>query len=623
MCGFAGLINTSFDFNDLKKMGDALSHRGPDDEGYYISNHIGLVFRRLSIVDIAMGHQPMLNEDESVVVVFNGEIYNHTELRRELVNKGYNFRTNHSDTEVIIHGWIEWGTKLFNRLNGMFAIGIWCVKTQSLILARDRYGIKPLYYTLDSAFGLIFGSEIKALLASNKLVCKPSYHGILEYFSFQNLWQTNTMFNDISQAEPGCYYIYRNKHLTCYRYWDLEFKRSRKDSLKELANEHREILCRAVHRHIAADVPVSTYLSGGIDSAAITIAAHQFHPNIKAYSCIFDLSKVAEQAHFDEREYSRLIAKEYSIDRVEHIISPYALMECIDDYVYALEDLRMGMGYVNYLIAQRVAMDTKVVLSGTGGDEYHGGYVGRYEALGLTNHIRKKSNRLLNLPLMEKLTRYGKKHKLSLLGNSEREHLYKSILNSVFKQHQFEQIFSKDFLAHAVDFDANGIMDKFLKAAPTDDWFDKVLYVDAKTYLTGLLSFEDKVSMAHSLETRVPLMDNELIDFILDVPKEYLCQGGVGKVIFRESVKPWVPRSIYNKPKMGFGPPDADWYRNELRNWISDELSVKKLEQQSVFNPSYVNNMLEQHFSGRVNNTYIIWTILNFQRWCSIFKINF
>jgi asparagine synthase (glutamine-hydrolysing) len=283
----------------------------------------------------------------------------------------------------------------------------------------------------------------------------------------------------------------------------------------------------------------------------------------------------------------------------------------------------MGMGYPVYLMAQRVARDAKVVLSGTGGDEFHGGYVGRYQALGLThNDVWQRCKYVMRRLRQERLSsiwtaaRSGQQA-LRLL---DPDPLYRRMLNFVLSPEHLTRALTPEFLRAANGYDANAVMQQFLQQCPSTDWRDRVMYVDAKTYLGGLLVMEDKVSMAHGLETRVPLLDNELVDFLLDVPFDLLCRGETGKIVFRESVRPWVPEKIYAKPKMGFGPPDASWYRGRLRPWIEALLSPVRCRERGVFQPAFVQATLEDHFSGRRDNVYLIWSLLNFEVWCQVFN---
>jgi asparagine synthase (glutamine-hydrolysing) len=517
--------------------------------------------------------------------------------------------SDHSDTEVLVHGWEEWGEEVFERLNGMFAIALWEPSKRRLVLARDRYGIKPLYYASPDEGGLVFGSEVRAIERSGLVPLRPSARGVREYFAFQNLWGEHTMFEGIRQLPPGTLLRWDDGRLSMRRYWDLTFTRSRTETTEALAEEHREIVRRVVRRQIAADVPVMSYLSGGIDSTAITVASHEVDPAVTAYSCVFDLDGVDGDRAVDEREFSRLVARAYDLRRVELELEPDTLTRLLGPYVRALEDLRMGMGYPVYAIAQRVAQDARVVLSGTGGDEFHGGYVGRYHTLGLTNG--RPESVALTTRLRQLLRRDGP-------GNAI-DDAYRGILNFLVPRENESDVFTSDFLRQTSDFDAGEIMSDALASCPSPDWRDKVFYVDAKTYLVGLLVLEDKVSMAHSLETRVPLLDNELVDFMLDVPYSALWSGDIGKVLFRESVRPWVPTEIFAKPKMGFGPPDASWYRGSLKRWIERTLSSDRIAARGVLRPEFVRVTLDDHFSGRRDCTYMIWSLLNFEAWCEEF----
>jgi len=614
MCGIAGVVGLPPRQEVLSAMAKAMIRRGPDDEGFYLGDRVGLAFRRLAIVDLSGGRQPMANEDGTVHLVFNGEIYDHQILREQLVACGHRFITDHSDTEVLVHGWEEWGYDLFPRLNGMFAVAIWDEKRHALVLARDRFGIKPLYFATLPEGGLAFASEIKPILASGLVLSKPNPAGVLEYFSFQNLVQSQTMFAGVRQLEAASTLTWKDGRTDLRQYWEIAFPRSRRGSLEELAGEHRDILRRALKRQIAADVPVNAYLSGGIDSTAITVVAHQFDSKVTAYSCIFDLEGVGADRTVDEREFSREVAAAFDIRRVEYVLPQDALRECLQDYVWSMEDLRMGMGYTVYCIARRVAQDGKVVLSGTGGDEFHAGYVARFASIARAAGLAPQS------PLVA-----AKRIVKGLLGRPVEpryrspDEAYRRMLNFMVPIGRHREAFTPEFLRECGGYDPEQATSDLLARCPATDWRDRILYADAKTYLHGLLLFEDKVSMAHSLETRVPLLDNELVDFVLDVPFDRLMRDGNGKVLFRESVKPWVPPSVYAKPKMGFAPPDASWYRGKLRRWIEYLLSPKTIADRGVFQPTYVRRILDEHFDGIRDNYHFIWSFLNFEMWCRAF----
>lgn len=590
MCGLVGLLHFGGapSSQTVRKMAGSIIHRGPDDDGFWSDGDVALGFRRLAIVDIETGAQPMSNQAGDIQVVFNGEIYNHRELRSELESLGHRFVTDHSDTEVLVHGWAAWGERLVGRLNGMFAFAIWDQKARSLILGRDRYGIKPIYVSeLDG--GIAFASEVRGLHASGLVPKASDPARILEYFSLMNFWHGRTPFKNVRLVEPGTIEVYTPEGTTRTKYWDFSYNRVAKGDTAHHAGALREILSASVKRQIAADVPVMSYLSGGIDSSAITAAAYQMDPSIRAYSCIFDLDQVGADAFVDEREFSRAVADHLKIERVELELPQDILTQRMDATIDALEYPRMGMAYVNHVIAGRVAQDAKVVLSGMGGDEVTGGYVARYQ------HV-KRANR-------------------SEPGDDP-FFFYRAMLNVTIANSRLEEAFTPEFLRAAAGFDPIETIDQTIRAAPSDDSWDVLMHVDATTYMHGLLVLEDKLSMTHSLETRVPLLDNEFVDYLLTVPWEHLTDGETGKIAFREACRPWVPEAVYNKPKMGFGPPDASWYRGRLRNWVRGRLSPARIAARGVLKPEFVAKTLDEHESGQANWVALIWCLLSFDSWC-------
>ncbi len=588
MCGIAGLVH----FGALpdagartRGMATAIKHRGPDDDGFWQDPDCAFGFRRLSIVDLDCGQQPMANEDKTIWVVFNGEIYNHRALRAELEALGHQFHTDHSDTEVLVHGWEQWGEKLAERLNGMFAFAIWDQRRRSLHLARDRLGVKPLYLAAGQGGTTAFASEVRAIHASGLVPIEADPAGVVEYFTLMNMWHGRTPFRGVTMLPAGTWETITPERRTRHTFWDFEFSRTRDGSPESEANIFREVLIGAVQRQAAADVPVSAYLSGGIDSSAITAAGHRLDPKMRAYSCVFDLDGVGVDRFVDEREFSRAVAAALDIDRVELELPQDSLTRTLDATIHALEYPRMGMAYVNYLIAERVASDSKVVLSGMGGDEMTAGYIGRYKLVSRDPEVGDPFS------------------------------VYRSMLSVPIPASEVVEAFAPEFLAKAGGFDPLAAIDDVIRSAPSRDPWDVLMYVDAKTYLHGLLVLEDKLSMAHSLETRVPLLDNEVVDHLLGVPWAQLSDGDTGKILFREAVRPWVPDAVYRKPKMGFGPPDASWYRGRLRDWVETKLTG--LARRGIFQPAYVRRKLDEHMSGEQNHVGLIWCFLSFESWCS------
>ncbi len=607
MCGITGIAHWGGCPDApalMKPMVASMRHRGPDGQGAWSCDDVALGHARLSILDHGGGGQPMTNEDGQVVVVFNGEIYNHRQLRKELLALGHDFKTDHSDTEVLVHGYESWGEELLPRLNGMFAFAIWDQRRRRLLLARDRYGIKPLYIAHGPENRVVFGSEVRAIFASGLIEKKASPQALLEYLSLQNYWGDETLFEGVHQLPAGHWEMIGPRGTTRRCYWDFNFSRSRRMNVADAAEEHRAILQDAIERQMDADVPVVTYLSGGIDSSAVTSCAMRLKRVPKAYTCIFDLKDVGEDRIVDERDFARDLARHMGIEQVELELPQDALTRSLDATVEALEYPRMGMAYVNYLIAQRVAADAKVVLSGTGGDELHGGYLYRYRGVPRAGDWRAS---------LRRWARWMRGR-----DNPDAETAYRGMLNFPIAEPLLPTALTPEFLKQSAGFSPWERMQSRFRQCPSSDPWDLVMYVDAKTYLHGLLVLEDKLSMAHSLESRVPLLDNRLVDFILRVPWKLLCDGEVGKILFRESVKPFVPPQVYAKPKMGFGPPDASWYRGALRSWICEQLAEEKIRARGILQPEFVRNTLEDHFAGRRNNVAVIWSLLSLESWCRI-----
>ena len=608
MCGIVGLLHRGKRpeaQSIIQRMTRSIRHRGPDAEDFHLEADIVLGCARLSLLDHADGVQPVHNEDGSLWLVVDGTIYNHRELRRELEAAGHRFASSHADAEVLVHGWEEWGSALFPKLNGMFALALWDARANALVLARDRFGVKPLYLAQAQDGSLLFASEIKALHASGLIERAPSHDGMLEYLCQQNTWGRQTCFKNLEEFPSASYEVHTPDKCVSTHYWSLRFQRDCRLSFAEAAEEHRHILSRVIARQMAADVPVVSYLSGGIDSSAITAAAHQLDPALKVYSCLFDLRGVEEDRIVDEREYSEAVARQLGVERVTFEIAQDAMADSLDYTIAAIETPRMGMAYVNYLIAARVAKDSKVVLTGSGGDEIHAGYLSRYQAVAPPEkaHVFSRAwfGQLLHKP------------------DSPLD-IYARMLNFPLQAGQLHKALTPDFLAGVTHYDPLENIKARLSKCPCSDPREVVLHTDATTYLHGLLMLDDKLSMIHSLESRVPLLDNELVDFVCRLPWTYLCDGNIGKKVFREAVRPWVPEAIYAKPKMGFGPPDASWYRGTLKTFLQERLDSRKIERTGIFQPAFVRQILDAHFSGHANNVAFIWTLLSLDSWCRINK---
>lgn len=573
MCGICGKLN--FDSEKavspalVKAMADTIIHRGPDDEGYYLSGPVGFGFRRLSIIDLATGHQPLANEDGRVWVVFNGEIYNYQELREFLMTKGHRFKTQ-TDTEVIVHLYEEFGEECVEKLRGMFAFAIWDERTRALLLARDRVGIKPLYYHLGED-SLLFASEIKAILADPEVQAEVNPAMIDRFLSFYYLPGEETLFRGISKLAPGNYMVVREGRAEIRSYWDLEFTHSTW-TLQEAEQELERILDESVRLHMISDVPVGFLLSGGVDSTAmLNFAVGKSAFPLSSYTLGFSAPGIT-----DERPYARLAADTYGSEHHELTISPSDFRDFLPQYVWHMEEPVCEPPAINLYYVSKLAKDyVKVLISGEGGDEAFAGYqnyrrvlwVERMKALlgplspaaasGLAAANRVlRSNRLssaaplLRLPFAE---------------------YYYSRLSTPFTffNCQFRELYTPDFLQHVDKSESLRPVTRYMHNSDRQGCLEQMLYIDTKTWLTDdLLVKADKMTMANSIELRVPLLDHKVLEFAASLPAHFKVRGFTTKYIAKRALKKHVPAAILNRRKTGFPVPYAAWQRQELREWM-------------------------------------------------------
>lgn len=589
-------------------MTDVLIHRGPDGDGQYIDENVGLGHRRLSIIDLSpVGKQPMQTVNGRYTISYNGEVYNFKEIRVELEAIGYQFHSN-TDTEVILKAYAEWQEKCVHKFNGMFAFAIWDKKDRNLFLARDRYGIKPLYYYKNDKH-FVFASEIKAINASGLYEKSIDKEGLLEYLTFQNFFTHKTLFKDVHMLMPGHYAnVQQNSKFEVYQYWDFNFCGSLKISEKEAVEETDRLFKQAVQRHLISDVPVNSYLSGGIDSGAITMIASKFLPHLKTFTIGFDLSSASGlELSFDERAKAEHISYLAKTEHYEMVLKAGDMERCMDKYVYHLEEPRVGQSYPNYYAAKLASKFGKVVLSGCGGDELFGGYPWRYF---YTNE---------NINFESFIDRYYLKWQ-RLIPNTLLEGLLAPIWEDV------KHVWTRDIFADVF---------KSIKKAilSSEDCINYSLYLEAKTFLHGLLVVEDKLSMAHGLETRVPFLDNNLVDFALKLPTTMKIKSEKiqvnendmigkkeankkGKRILRKTLSRYLDKQITEDEKQGFSSPDASWFRGESIDYVRKELSIIS----DSFNQEIVDKIFKEHSSGEKNNRLIIWSLLYVKKF--LFGVN-
>jgi asparagine synthase (glutamine-hydrolysing) len=626
MCGIVGIYNLNGDpvpVGLLKRMTDRISHRGPDGEGHYVDGPVGLGHRRLSIIDLSpAGQQPMANETGDVVITYNGEIYNFQKLRVELEALGYHFHSK-TDTEVVVHAYEEWGERCVDYFNGMFAFAILDRKKQSLFLARDRYGIKPLYwYSKGGSF--IFASEIKAILEHPQVARGVCYPALNEYFAFQNIFTDLTLFEGIRLLPPGHVMTIDLKGERTPEprpYWDFPYHEETADlSEQESADRLYQLFLEAVTRQLVSDVPVGSYLSGGMDSGSITSIAVRHLPRLTTFTGGFDMTSASGlEFTFDERRNAEVMANLFKTEHYEVVMHAGDMEWVLPELIWHLEDLRVGQCYPNYYVARLASKFVKVVLSGAGGDELFGGYPWRYYR-GMNSGSRD-----------EYLRRYYEFWQ-RLVPDEDKHKLFNSETSRHVGDHSTFQVFHDVFNRWPGNFKGNG------------DYINASLYFEMKTFLHGLLVVEDKLSMAHSLETRVPFLDDELVKFAMRIPVHhklrnlgsktrvdenqpgkrllYERETSDGKAVLRQAMSRLIPREITERAKQGFSAPDASWFRGESIDYIKRLLGDPKAHIYQFLEPKYVKGVLEEHCSGHVNKRLLIWSLLSFEWWLRKFIAN-
>ncbi len=618
MCGISGLIHfdgTPVSLVILKKMTDAIAHRGPDGEGHWIEGNVGLGHRRLAIIDLSpAGYQPMISTDHRYVLSYNGEIYNFRELRRELEAEGYWFRSQ-TDSEVVLHALAHWGTDALLKFNGMFALSLWDRKEQTLLLARDRYGIKPLYYTqLGNTFS--FGSEQKAITAQPSFARKLNKPALLEYFTFQNIFTDQTLLDGVHLLPAGHYATIGTQSpvIRTHCYWDYRFREPDYPASKqEYLEELDRLFNQAVNRQLIGDVEMGAYLSGGMDSGSITALAAQKFPYLKSFTCGFDLSSASGiELAFDERVKAEAMSASFKTEHYEMVLKAGDMERCLPKLAFHLEEPRVGQSYPNYYAAQLASKFVKVVLSGSGGDELFGGYPWRYY-------------RAANSQSFEHYIDQYYQYWQRLLNNSQLKQVFAPVWGEV-DQVCTRDIFRDVFNTHDNELDR------------PEDYINHSLYFEAKTFLHGLFVVEDKLSMAHGLENRVPFMDNDLVEFAMQCPvglklnnlqevvkvnendfggkkNTFFKKTNDGKQLLRDMMRRHIPESIVQAEKQGFSSPDASWFKGDSIDFVRHTLLNGNAHIYDVLDRQAVVPLIEQHLKGEQNRRLLIWSLLNVEAW--------
>lgn len=666
MCGIVGALslnNLSVNQEYIKPMADKIKHRGPNDAGYLyfhtgtrhnkkisfyfnftddnfkiinkniislestyakteLNRHhydLCMAHRRLSVLDISnAGHQPMSDLSQNIWITYNGEIYNFKELRCELEKLGHRFKSS-TDTEVIIYSYVEWGIECIKKFNGMFTFSLYDNFQKKFYLCRDRYGIKPVYYHISDDKTFIYASEVKSILEYKEYRNEIDKEALLEYFTFQNLFTNKTFHKNIQILEAGHYFEIdlMSKNIKKTQYWDFNF--SEPETIKderEYIEELDRLFNQAVKRQLISDVQLGSYLSGGIDSGSITAITSKYFQKsntyLKTFTVGFDLTSASGiEMNFDERAKSEYMSYKFKTEHYEMILKSGDMERCLPNFAYHLEEPRVGQSYPNYYAARLASKFVKVVLSGIGGDELFAGYPWRYY-------------KAINNDTFDNYINKYYKFWQRLLPNKEIKNLLAPILDEV------DNVWTRDIFAN--------VFKTPVKNQTPEEYINHSLYFEAKTFLHGLLVVEDKLSMAHGLETRVPFLDNDLVDFAQKIPVKYklnnlsnvikmdenelgkLQKTNDGKQILRKSMSTYIPENIHKAVKQGFSSPDNSWFKGESIKFVKAKLLNENANIYKYMNEKAVHNLINEHLNGKENRRLFIWSLLNFEEWSKIYN---
>ena len=615
MCGIAGIL----EFDPAARVSSAvvdrmcavIRHRGPDDQGIHCNGPIGLGARRLSIIDLASGHQPLQNEDGSIWVVLNGEIYNFRQLRRELEGRGHQFRTR-TDTEVLVHLYEEHGLKFVQSLRGMFAIALWDARCQRLVLVRDRLGKKPLYYWPETN-RLSFGSELKCLAQVPGWSPSVSLESLNQYISLRYVPDPDTIFSGVHKLPPSHLLVAEKGKVQVSKYWELPWPdESSAPSVDKCCERLGEILSEAVRLRLVSDVPLGALLSGGLDSSTVVaLMSRMTDVPVKTFSIGF------AEKDFSELEYARVVAKQLGTEHHELVVQPTAVR--LVDRVLAHFDEPFGdpSAIPTFLVSQLAREHVTVALSGDGGDEIFAGYTRYPEARRqqVFDFIPRSVRRNLVLPLSSALPHnaYGKNYARRVAADDGVErYLDAAMLPLGIK----EQLVSSEFRSQVGALDCGSVLRHMIPNGSGRRLVDKLLYLDTKTELPGdILTKVDRMSMAHSLEVRSPLLDHVFVEYVAKLPLCYKLRGTATKYIFKKAFAHLLPPAILRRSKMGFAIPLRHWFAHEMRDFLNDVLFDSRSLQRGYFRTAFVETLVKEHASGRRDNSYILWSLLGLEMW--------
>ncbi len=622
MCGFTGLVDVRgrrpIERAVLERMNESQHHRGPDEGGLHLAPGVGLGHRRLSIIDLATGQQPLFNEDGSVVVVYNGEIYNYAELIPELASLGHVFHTR-SDTEVIVHAWEQWGADCVKRFRGMFAFALWDENRQTLFLARDRLGVKPLYYAELADGTIIFGSELKALLAHGGMGREIDAQAVEEYFALGYVPEPRTVFTSARKLPPASTLTVKRGQRVPepVEYWDVNFTLDSRLGEAEAGAELVERLRESVRLRLVSEVPLGAFLSGGVDSSAV-VATMAGLTNEPVNTC----SIAFADKEFDESAYAQQVAQRYRtrhyVDRVESDD-----FDLIDELSRLYDEPYADSSAIpTYRVCQLARQHVTVALSGDGGDESFGGYR-RYRLHMMEEKMRRPLPLMLRRPMIGVLGQlypkadwaprvFRAKTTLQALARDSVEAYFHSM--SILRDDDRQRLYSNTFKAKLGGYSALEVFKRHARGANHEDPLALIQYLDLKTYLVGDINTKvDRASMAHSLEVREPLMDHQLVEWLATLPSSLKVRNGQGKYLFKKSMERQLSEEILYRPKMGFAVPLARWFRGPLKQRVRDAVLGERLASTGWFNHGYLQHLVDAHQSGARDYSAPLWTLLMFE----------
>jgi len=627
MCGICG----QWDFTQTNKieqqlienMCQVIRHRGPDDEGIYLENNVALGMRRLSIIDLSTGHQPIHNEDKTVWVVYNGEIYNYRELKELLEKKNHRFYTS-TDTEVLVHLYEEFGEECVQKLQGMFAFAIWDKRNIRMLLARDRLGIKPLFYSLQNN-KITFGSEIKSILEDRQIKKEINLPALHNFLSLNYIPSPQTIFTDIHKLPPGHLLISQNGNTKIKQYWDVDFTNGVVHDEEYYAERLLELLRESVKKRLMSDVPLGALLSGGLDSSTVVALMSEFTSEpVKTFSIGF------EEKSFNELEYARIIAQQFNTDHHELIVKPQ-IADLLPKLIWHFDEPYADSSSIPvYYVSQLARNYVTVALSGDGGDEIFAGYetYAAYRTAELYKRIPKMIRSVMPrvvslLPTSDRKISFDYKAKRFMRGSEmppEEGHYYWKV---IFDEPEKKHLYSPNVIEQLRDFNSYSVFNSYYEKSRHVDMLSRLQYVDTKVYLAhDILVKVDKMSMANSLETRVPLLDHQLVEFVASIPASLRLKNFSKKYILKRTMQHILPDKIVHRKKRGFNIPASAWLKNDLRELMLETLSPNNIRELGLFKENYVHKIITEHLQNKIDHSRPIWGLLCFMLWHNIFMNN-